>query len=957
MASEGLAEAYNSAQFLGRLEGGGSKGAMRVSTRDVVVVDEASQVPTAELAALAAVVRAGGARMILTGDTAQLGAVEAGGMMRLIAEDLGHWELAEVRRFDAEWERLASLQLRQGARAAVRAYDAHGRVRAGHQHAAEASAVGLYLADYLMGRDSLLLAGTNEEAAKLAGMVRAELVRVGQVAERPEVTLADGNGAAAGDLVRARQNTPAVDAAGVALTNRDTLRLEGVTLATGGRVAIMRRQLPGGGWSRDFPVPLGYLRQSAELAYAGNVYVAQGRTVDTAHVYASASLTRESLYVAMSRGRQANTLHVVTGPSPRPGQPDLAQAEPEAVLADILDRTESTRTATEAMREAQAFTTDTGHLLAMYSAATRPGVYAAVDAGFRARLSPAEYARYEGESQRPVLQRQVYAATLAGADLDEVLDTATGQELTGARSIAAVMHGRLKAARLGEAEHGQTVTWARRVPEVARPETRALGIELAQAIDTQAGELAREQAERPEPWVLHTLGAYPVDGSAQLQADWLARVGTAAGYRQAAGITDPNMVVGPAPQGHPELLTWHADAVGALEIPRENRMIWAMTQGQLEATAATGERIKATAPPEVSPELRAVRLAEADARARGAELSVLGEHQAAQDALARADAADVRATVLEGRAEIYAQWETDTAAERHAAELARSELEARAKAPEPTAVTEAETAAAGKSAELPDPAHTASELVDPDPAYELGTKIEDPEAAAAALVATWTNRNSPRRTPCRRSKTRNWRPWLRKWPPAPGPVRPRPRLVRNGWQRPKPTRPSAQPCARRPPGTRKRTLPRRGSRARARRPGAARRPARRRPSRPPRRRPPCRRSKRRGRSRDAALGAGVRQPVRCLQGVHLVLVGQEERQRRGGTRQRGDERVGLIAGAPAGHHPLHGVDVLCNGCADEDMGRVDTVVPVGPDVVGHAADLPPSPGGGAGAPVAAVCIH
>ena len=177
---------------------------MRVGPRDVVVIDEASQVSTTDLAAIQAVARAGGARVILTGDTAQLGAVEAGGMMRLIAEDLGHWELAEVRRFDAEWERLASLQLRQGARAALRAYDAQGRVRAGHQLAAEASAVGLYLADYLMGRDSLLLAGTNEEAARLAGLVRGELVRLGQVPERPEVTLADGNGAATGDLVRAR---------------------------------------------------------------------------------------------------------------------------------------------------------------------------------------------------------------------------------------------------------------------------------------------------------------------------------------------------------------------------------------------------------------------------------------------------------------------------------------------------------------------------------------------------------------------------------------------------------------------------------------------------------------------------------------------------------------------------------------------------------------------------------
>ena len=57
---------------------------------------------------------------------------------------------------------------------------------------------------------------------------------------------------------------------------------------------------PGHGTS---PFPLDYLRRSAELAYAGNVYVAQGRTVDTAHVFVSASLTRESLYVAMTRGR------------------------------------------------------------------------------------------------------------------------------------------------------------------------------------------------------------------------------------------------------------------------------------------------------------------------------------------------------------------------------------------------------------------------------------------------------------------------------------------------------------------------------------------------------------------------------------------------------------------------------------------------------------------------------
>ena len=141
-----------------------------------------------------------------------------------------------------------------------------------------------------------------------------------------------------------------MDAAGRRLTNRDTLRLEGVVQAAGGPVAVARRQLADGSWSRDFPVPLDYLQRSAELAYAGNVYVAQGRTVDTAHVFVDASLSRESLYVAMTRGREANTAHVVTGPTPARGQEPMAQADPLAVMAEVMDRTESAWTATEVMR-------------------------------------------------------------------------------------------------------------------------------------------------------------------------------------------------------------------------------------------------------------------------------------------------------------------------------------------------------------------------------------------------------------------------------------------------------------------------------------------------------------------------------------------------------------------------------------------------------------------------------
>jgi hypothetical protein len=127
MIGEGLPEGYNTTQFLGKMKDSDqTRGAMPIGADDVLVIDEASQVSTADLARIVAVAKAARARVVLTGDTAQLGAVEASGLMRLIAHDLGHWELHEVRRFDAGWERAASLKLRAGRTSVIGQYDAHG---------------------------------------------------------------------------------------------------------------------------------------------------------------------------------------------------------------------------------------------------------------------------------------------------------------------------------------------------------------------------------------------------------------------------------------------------------------------------------------------------------------------------------------------------------------------------------------------------------------------------------------------------------------------------------------------------------------------------------------------------------------------------------------------------------------------------------------------------------------
>ena len=348
LAHEGLAESYNIAQFLGKTDGTSElRRPVPLHQNDVLVLDEASQLATADLAIVQEGARHAGARIIATGDTAQLGAVEAGGMFRLLAREVPAARLHEVRRFTAQWEREASVRLRDGDLAAVAAYDRHGRIRGADEEAAYDRAAAMWLADHLRGKDVLLLAGSNAEAAELSRRVQARLAQIGTVGP-PRAALSDGNQAGVGDLVRARLNTK-IDAGGRPLTNRDTLAIT----AFRGPDAEVRRQRPDGTWTGTLRVPRSYLARHAELGYAGNVHVAQGRTADTAHLLVTDSLSRQALYLGMTRGRQSNTAHVVTGKTAPPGHQPHQQTDPEAVLADAMQRDAEDLSAIEQIRQAQ----------------------------------------------------------------------------------------------------------------------------------------------------------------------------------------------------------------------------------------------------------------------------------------------------------------------------------------------------------------------------------------------------------------------------------------------------------------------------------------------------------------------------------------------------------------------------------------------------------------------------
>ncbi|MGH3157685.1 MAG: AAA family ATPase, partial [Streptosporangiaceae bacterium] len=634
LAAEGLAESCNLARFLGRArDGSAGRGHLPVRPGDLLVVDEASMVSTADLAAVEAIATRHGAKILLTGDPGQLSAVDAGGAMRLLAGEHGYYQLLTVQRFTQAWEREASLRLRAGDAGVLADYDQRGRILEGTREEMTATAVGRWLADHLSGQDSVLLAATSDQAADLARRARDELAALGLVTTTDLVELADGNQAGAGDLIVARQNTR-TDAGlpGRRLANRDVLCIDAWTERGEARVALVRR-LTGRDpvtrqprWSAPFTLAESYIQRHADLAYAGNVHVAEGRTVDTGHLVADDSAGREALYVGTSRGRERNTIYVVTGharaadisPELRPS-PDITDPAADtderrrtnrfAALAAVLKREQAERTATETMRRELDSATSLATLAPIWADITRTHATRRYETALRSLLPPADWQQYQNDPERGTLLRLLRAAELAGHDTADVLRAATaGRDFTGARSIAAVLHGRVTRI-VGTPEPQAAGGYADRTPLIDDPDAARFAGELAAAMDERVSLLgSRATVDRP-PWALRYLGEVPADPADR--AEWTRRAGLAAAYREESSYAHNTDALGPAPErGSPELrASWHT-ALIALRMPGEDREIAGATDGQLWSWRAAYTRDAAWAPPHVAGELREAHLAE-----------------------------------------------------------------------------------------------------------------------------------------------------------------------------------------------------------------------------------------------------------------------------------------------------------------------------------------------------------
>jgi hypothetical protein len=493
LRAAGVGAAANTTQLLTNL------GSIRPGS--LILVDEGSMVSITHLAALIDHAARNGCKLVLAGDQEQLAAVEGGGAMMLLANRLGYVQLAEPVRFTAEWERGASLRLRQGDATALDDYDQHGRIRGAAPDEAMDQAAKAYVATYLAGRNVALHAADWARCRELSQRIRDDLIHLGAVDATRSVTIAEGAEASAGDLVICRGNDHTVQAGelGRGLANGDILRIEAITPA-----GIMVRRLlapdPATGQRRFTERAFHYTGHSTcDLAYAITGHSAQGGTVHTGITLATGGEDRQWLYAAMTRGTDNNLVFVSTTPAkvadPAPGTrpaPELERdqrirrerdgylpvrslfgsggpdpREPIAVLADILDRDGTQRSATQTRQRNLANADHLAILGALWAAETRQAhddryrdlVMAALPPEHRHRLS--HQARW--------LYRTLRSAELAGLDPAEVARTAVqSRDLAGARDIASVIDARIRQRAYPLLPQPQG-PWAERVPRLADP--------------------------------------------------------------------------------------------------------------------------------------------------------------------------------------------------------------------------------------------------------------------------------------------------------------------------------------------------------------------------------------------------------------------------------------------------------------------------------------------------------
>lgn len=277
---------------------------------DVLLVDEAGMIATPKMEKILTLAQERGALVRALGDYRQLSAVGSGGALRLVDREIGAVHLDELFRFKNPEEAAATLSLREpplvGTDKPFEFYKENGRIMAGDTDAMIEDVFRKYSADVNAGKQSIMIASTNETVTRLNDLAQAHAIEHGQVStDAGAVALHNSSRAHLGDTIVTRKNARRliVNSGQDFVKNGDLWRV--TDLHNDGRITAQHT-----GHGGKVTLPAHYVEQSVELGYAATIHRAQGSTVDTAHALVDASTDRAGAYVALTRGRENNALYV-----------------------------------------------------------------------------------------------------------------------------------------------------------------------------------------------------------------------------------------------------------------------------------------------------------------------------------------------------------------------------------------------------------------------------------------------------------------------------------------------------------------------------------------------------------------------------------------------------------------------------------------------------------------------
>lgn len=353
----GLAPSANAAQTLSEEIGveahtiasllrGRLAGADIVRPGDMLLVDEAGTAGTRDLDDLRKLAQEKDAVLRLLGDPEQLSAVAAGGALGLLVDKLPTVTLTEIHRFHDPAEAAASLQLRLGNTQALDFYRRLDRVHAGTVVDASDQAYTAWRADDDQGETSVMLAKRNDTVQELNERVQADRIADGRVTD-VSIHLRSGQVAGIGEHILTRMNDSLIPVSvrGDRIRNGELWTV----LAANSDNSLQVQRIKG---QAVATLPAEYVAKHVDLGYASTVNRAQGMTVDHGHVVVEQGMTRQELYVAMTRGRESNDAYV---PIEAHLDADIerapdARTHAQTVLEMVLGFDGAERSATEVIR-------------------------------------------------------------------------------------------------------------------------------------------------------------------------------------------------------------------------------------------------------------------------------------------------------------------------------------------------------------------------------------------------------------------------------------------------------------------------------------------------------------------------------------------------------------------------------------------------------------------------------